>query len=418
MWRKRMPQFSLAAWLLIASMTYADGVVLNGTSPRSIGRGGTDIAHADTAGILLDNPAGAVNIQGDRLFEVGVNMMFTDFGYADPLRYGNSSEFTPLPEVGFIRKSTNGNWAYGLGVFAPAGFSERYSLEGPVPFVGPQKYMSFGSLGKILPALAYRVNDKLSVGGTLGVAISHDELEGPYTLQGPGVFRGTPTLLDLQATGAALCWSLGMQYKMSDATSLGLTYQSESRLQCNGPTTVTVPGMGTSGYDTQLDITWPQSVGVGLRHEICPHRIFSVDVIWYNWANAFDELSIALTDPTTPGFPPIVESFPLRWRDTVSTRLGYEWTLDNGHVVRCGYVYHRNPIPNGTLTPFIQATVEHSFSLGYGLNWRGWDLDLGYMLGFAPDRYVAVSDLAGNEFGQSTQSAKVHCAAFSFTKRY
>ncbi len=413
-----MPLYVLGAWLALMSITFADGVILNGSTARSIGRGGTDIAHADTVGILLDNPAGAANIENDKLFEAGVNMMFTDFGYSDPLRRGTSSEFTPLPAVGFIRKSADGRWAYGLGAFAPAGFLENYNLAGPFPFAGPQHYKSIGTLGKILPALAYRVNDGFTVGATLGVAVSHDELEGPYTLQGPGMFRGTPTLLDLQATGAALCWSLGAQYKLTDATSLGLTYQSESRFRASGVTNVAVPGLGASTYDTELDMTWPQSVGMGIRHEFCPHRIFSIDVIWYGWSSAFDEIGITLTNPNTPGFPPIVEQLPLRWRDNVSTRLGYEWILDNGHTVRCGYVYHSDPIPNGTLTPFIQGTFEHSFSLGYGISWKRWDLDLAYMFAFGPDKHVGVSDLVGNEFGNSTQRAQAHCAAFSFIRRF
>jgi long-subunit fatty acid transport protein len=117
--REWMPQYILGAWLAVSSVCFADGVILNGTSARSIGRGGTNIASADTAGLILDNPAGAVNIDSEKLFEVGANLMFTDFSYADPLRSGRSSEFTPLPEVGFIRKTADGNWAYGLGVFAP-----------------------------------------------------------------------------------------------------------------------------------------------------------------------------------------------------------------------------------------------------------------------------------------------------------
>ena len=406
----------LVSWLALAGIGFADGVILDGATPRSIGRGGTDIAHADTVGLLLDNPAGAVNIESDNMFEAGMNLMFTEFGYADPASRGVSSQFIPLPALGFIKKSEDGQWAYGLGVFVPAGFEENYQLDGPAPFAGPQHFRSFGSLAKVLPGFAYRVNDELSVGATLGLGVSHEELEGPYILQGPGMFRGVPTLLDLHATGVALCWSAGMQYKLTDATTLGLTYQSESRFQADGATSVTIPGVGTSTYETGMDITWPQSVGLGIRHELCPHRIVSCDVIWYNYGSAFDEIGLTLTNPTSPGFPPIVEHFPLRWSDTLSTRLGYERVLDNGNVVRCGYVYHESPVPSGTLTPFIQATLEHAFSLGYGCKWRSWNLDFAYMYSFGPDRHVGVSDLAGNEFGQSTQRGKTHCAGFSLMK--
>jgi long-chain fatty acid transport protein len=414
----RMPQCVLGAWLALTSVGFADGVILNGTSPRSIGRGGTNIAEADTAGVILDNPAGIVNIDSDRLFEVGSNFMFAQFSYSDPLRSGSSSEFAPLPEGGFIRKSADGQWAFGIGAFAPAGFLENYNLSGPFPFLGPQHYHSIGTLGKVLPSLAYRLTDNLTVGTTLGVAVSHDEFAGPYTLQAPGMFRGVPTLIDLKATGASLCWSLGLQYKLTDVTTLGLTYQSESRFEATGTTNVVVPGLGASTYDSELDITWPRSLGLGVRHELTPNHIFSADVIWFNWANAFDALGITLTNPTTPGFPPIVEQLPLNWTDSVSARFGYEWVVRKGNVLRFGYVYNQDPIPDGTLTPFIQATLQHTFSIGYGTSWRSWDFDFGYMVGVGPQHYVATSELIGGEFNQSTHNGQVHCAAFSVIKRY
>jgi long-subunit fatty acid transport protein len=179
-----------------------------------------------------------------------------------------------------------------------------------------------------------------------------------------------------------------------------------------------VPGLGTCRYDTAFDIIFPQSVGAGIRHELCPHRIVSVDVVWYNWANAFNNMDITLTNPSVGYFPSIVEQLPLNWRDSVSTKFGFEQVLSNGHVARCGYIYNNNPVPNGTLSPYIQATLEHSMTLGYGLNVKGWDLDFSYMYCFTGDRHVDTSELAGGDFSNSIQRAQCHSGAFSFSKKY
>ncbi len=417
--KRCLPLVGVVMLALTTSAALADGVMLNGVSPRSIGRGGTNIAHADNGAILYDNPAAAVNIKGSTLIDIGVDMLINDFHYAGTLgRADEAGNLFPLPQISMIKKSRDGRMAYGLGLFVPAGFSETYDMQGPAVLGGQQRYKSIGSLAKILPTLAYKLNDRLALGATLGVAISHEELEGPYTVQGPGPFKGTKTLFDLQATGAALCWSLGMQYELSDHTTLGLTYQSQSSFRAAGNTVIAVPGYPHVRYDSTLHITWPRSLGVGIRHELCPSRVISTDVIWYNWSNAFDSLGMVLNNPSPQIFPAMLEEFPLRWRDSVSLRLGYEQSLGCDRVVRCGYVYHRNPIPDGTLTPYIQSILQHSFSAGYGWKYRDWNIDLAYMFAFGPNRRVGTSDLVGGDYSNSFHRAQIHDISFSFIRQF
>jgi len=413
-------QFGLCVLLSAVSATaLADGVHMNGVSPRAIGRGGTNIAHADNGAVFFDNPAAAVNVPGCGLFDVGGNLLLMDMRYSDsdnPTSY--DFNITPLPSFGLVQKTDDGRFAYGLGIYAPAGFSQMHHLDGQPPFGGEQTYKSFAALTKILPGAAFKVNDQLSVGGTFGMAISHAELEGPYTLQNAGILSGLPTLVDLQATGVTPVFSLGLQYELTEATTFGMTYQSESRFQLEGNSLVTVPVIGSARYDTHLDMTWPESLGFGLRHELCPHRILSADLVWFNWSAAFDELGVSLSDADRLIFPDINEQLPLQWRDTLSMKLGYERILQNGHTARCGYVYHRNPIPADTLTPYIQAILEHAFSVGYGLQVWGWELDASYMFLFSPEVNVGQSGLLGGDFDDSTHRAYVHALGLSVIRRF
>jgi long-chain fatty acid transport protein len=411
---------SLAALLVFVGSALGDGVMLDGVSPRSISRGGTNIAFADNGAILFDNPAGAVNIDGNGLLDIGANLMIGDFRYSDTFRSATETSVTPLPQIALIRKSADGDWAYGLGLYVPAGFSETYDMQGPPALPVPTRYKSFGALMKILPGVAYRVNDRLSIGATAGVGVSHVELEGPYFLQGPNGYQGLPTLLDLQSTGATFVWSFGLQYALTDATTIGATYQSESRLQLHGPTRIDSPYLQVSplAFDSQVNMTWPQSVGIGVKHDLCACRTVSADVLWTNWSAAFDDIGIRLRHQTIPQFPTLIEELPLRWRDTVSVRLGYERHFDEERTLRLGYVYHQNPIPAGTLTPYIQGIMEHGFSIGYGWMWRGWNIDTAYMFSCGPTQHVGTSDLVGNDFGQSTQIAQTHCFGLNFIRKF
>lgn len=403
----------------LGQASLADGVILNGVSAQTIGRGGTNIAHTDNGSILHDNPAAMTMMETESLFAVGGTVLITDFDYTDPANPPQSqARGYPLAEFSMMRRTADGRWAAGFGIFTPAGFGSQYHLQPPAPFTGSQLYKSFGSLMKILPGLAYRPTDRLSIGATLGVGITIVDLEGPYVLQPASGLAGTPTMIDLDADGAALVWSVGMMYELTDATTVGLTYQSESRFRADGKTLAAVPGLGEAFYDTTVDITWPRSVGLGVRHELCKHRIISTDVIWFDWSRAFDSFGLHMRDPNNGLFPEFTDQFPLDWRDTVSIRVGFEQRFCCNRTLRLGYVYHRVPIPASTVTPYIPASLEHGFSLGYGFLLGGWEANLAYMYTFGPQVSVGTSGFVGGDFDQSRQLAQTHAISVSLQQRF
>jgi long-subunit fatty acid transport protein len=406
----------------------ADGLIRDGVGARAVGRGGTNLAFADNGQVLLDNPAGMSNVAGNGLAEAGFDILFTDLQYGDADNGGRyvGSDDNPFPmgQVSYIRNSADGVWAFGLGVFSVAGFSTGYDLPGPAPLVGTQHYKSIGAFGKVLPGISARLTENLTAGATFGLGVTHAELESPYFLQAPGPFQGTPMYLDLQATGVAPCWSFGVQYQLSEQTTLGASYVSETNLNMDGNTLVDVPGLGRARFDTALHVMWPQSVGVGLRHCFCPHRTLACDVLWIDWSRAFDQFDVRFTNPDNPVFAAVVgnvlpETFPLDWRDTMSVRLGYEYRPNDEHVWRLGYTYHRNPIPTTTLTPWIQGILEHAFSLGHGWNFGPCtSLDLAYQYSFGPEQFVGASDWVGGDFSNSRQYAQYHFLLLSLQQRF
>jgi long-chain fatty acid transport protein len=421
-------------WLLIWSVVVqgpanvlADGVIRDGLGAISSGRGGTNIAHSDNGEILLDNPAAMVNIEGTHLSELSADVLFCDLHYSDP-QNNTDAVFKPFPlaQLSYIKKSTDGQWAYGLGVFAPAGFGAEFDLAGPPPIGGTHRYKSLGALVKFLPGVACRLTDRLSVGGTLGVGVSHAELEGPFFLQ-TGALRGAPTLLDLQGTGAAVTWSLGMQHELSDKTTWGVTYTSETCFRLNGSVVADVYGLGPGPergrFDAQTNIVWPRSVGLGVKHDLCKHRRLSADVVWYNWSRAFDSIDMRLTNSDNPLFnavlgPTIRESFPLDWRDSVSVRLGFEQMLTPCSVFRAGYAYHENQIPSSTVTTFIPAILEHAVSIGYGRRSGQYSLDLAYQYSVGRDSTVTTSSIVGGDFDSSKVEAQAHWVFVSLSRQF
>ncbi|HEY2828169.1 MAG TPA: outer membrane protein transport protein [Pirellulales bacterium] len=405
--------------MALARVAWSDGVMMDEISPRALSRGGTNQGFADNGCVIFDNPGAMVNINGCDMIDIGADGLLVSGWYSDPQnRLDTGTTFTPLPQIAMIRKSADGDWAYGLGVFTPAGFADRFHAIGPDG--APHVYNSFGALLKILPAVSYRLTDRLSVGATLGVGVCYAQLNGPYFLQGP-TLPGPLTILHTHNEGADLVWSTGLQYQLTDNTVFGATYQSASPFSLQGNTSVDVlaPPLGSVRYDSTLHMEWPQSVALGIRHDLCPHRRVGVDVIWYDWQRAFDSFTLDLHNPNNGAFPPqITDRLPLNWRDSVSLHVGYEQDLSSGMTFRMGYIFNPNPIPDSTLTPYIQAFMEQGATVGVGCKCYGWDVDLGYVHEWGPTQHVGTSALVGGDFSNSDQRAAVDAILLGFIKTY
>ncbi len=310
----------------------------------------------------------------------------------------------------------------GFGAFAPAGFSSDYDLQGPAALPGVHNYMGFGALIRILPGISARLTEDLTVGATIGGAVSHVELEGPYFLNS-GLLRGTPTQLDLQATGGAFSWSCGLQYKLSEQTTVGVRYQGENSFESDGKANIGIPGLGSSIYDVEVALTWARSAGIGLMHQLNRCSRIGIDIEWEDWSSAYDNARLTFTNPSNPVFlgvagPRVVEIFPLQWKDALIVSAGYERDLGRDRTVRFGYRYQDNPMPSAATSTYIQTTLEHHFALGGGWKHRGWECDLAYQYAFAPNVFTGTSIYPGGDFSNANIRTQTHMLFFSAMRRF
>ncbi len=412
---------TLGCWLgLLIQPAWADGIERDGIGAIPIGRGGNNVASFDNGVIIYDNPAGMANVQGQGLVEVGADGLFTDLHYSNPLNDHASSRQTPwaLPFFSFIQRSEDGRFAYGIGLFAPAGFGTDWKINSPL--VGLQRYKSIGAQIDILPALAYHITDRLSIGGTIGPGITYAQLTGPFVVQ-TGALQGTPTLINLHAAGVTAAWSVGLQYLLGERTTLGLSYIAQTRYNLHGDADVEVkqiaflPVSVYSRFNADVDVTFPRSLSGGIVHAFGEQmqHLAMLQLMWFDWSDAFNNIGLRLTNSSNPlvpllAGPSIQDRFPLNWYDTISVRLGYEYHLDPTQVLRCGFIYHPNPVPNQTLTPYIPATLRYAVSAGYSKQWNNWGFNIAYQYTFGAEQSVDQSALVGGDFNNSSVGAQAH----------
>jgi long-subunit fatty acid transport protein len=414
-----------AAIFQCAAIARGDGLIRDGVGPISTGRGGTNQGFADNSVIIMDNPAGMVNVAGCGLGELGVDTAITVAEYSDSFGNDVNSKVRPLPSavLGIVKKSCDGRWAVGLGVFSPAGFGASYGvLDNPV--TGPSLTRSLGAMGKLLPAIAYKPTERLALGLSVGVGFSYASFDGPFYLQS-GALAGVPAVLDVEGTGVAPCGAVGLQYQLTPSTVVGATYTEQTNFWLHGGTNATLlPGfLVESHFNSKVHLKWPRSVAVGIKHDLCAHRRIAADVIWFDWAHAFGQVDLVLYDPSNPAIPailagvgeslPVHQGFPLRWTNTVSLRLGYETDFSDLDTLRCGYVYHSSPSPDSTLNPYFDGVLQHAFSLGYSRKMGGAIFNAAYQYNFGPQRHVDTSAFIGGLFDDTDFSAQAHFAMLS-----
>ncbi len=421
----------LLAWFCCCSAVAIRADGRDGLGPIPTGRGGVNQAFSDNAEMILDNPASMVNVvEGRGLIELGVATGISTGDYTDS--FGNDVNAKVRPEpgpvLGITKKTPDGQWAFGIGLFAPNSFGASYGeLENPI--FGPSLMRSKGTLVKLQPAMAYRATDRLALGLSVGVGLSYASFDGPQFLQS-GPLAGMPVLLDAEGTGVAPIGAVGMQYQLTDDTRIGATYTAQSNFWLRGATNATFfdGSFVESRFHSKIHLRWPRNVACGIKHDLCPHRRIAADVVWTDWSAAYRNVNLVMYDPSNPaiqsllaaagGSLPVKQDLPLRWTDTVTFRLGYETDLDDHHVLRCGYDYQPNPSPNATFNPYFGGGLQHVFSMGFSRKLRHTILNAAYQYAFGPTRHVGTSALVGGQFDNSTHQADAHYATMSLSIPY
>lgn len=208
-----------------------------GFGAESVAMGGADIAVARDTSAMNTNPAGISRIPGSALD--GNAAVAYPLSVAHRDRFGNdlevSNRLAYLGGGGYTRRLGDGPWTLGIGFFAQGGAGNVYKNV-TTPFGTSDELSSLFRIAKITPTVAYRVDEKLSLGVSLQVVYTdicqkvfpETSYFDPADPQHP--FFGT----DVEMNGFGFGVKLGVLYKVSDRLSLGAAYTSKIDLPLDG----------------------------------------------------------------------------------------------------------------------------------------------------------------------------------------
>jgi long-chain fatty acid transport protein len=391
-----MRKVILASALLSAvGISFAtNGDNLIGVSPASRGMGGIGVGMpVGPTDSIFRNPAWMTYYKGFNLSFGGI-LFFpevkakTNFNLRTgvpaptPASATSESKMFVVPEVGIVHQ-INDKLTFGIGAFGVSGMGVDYRNKDPL-LNNANTNLQFM---RIIPTLAYKVNDAISVSGAVHLAYgSLDMGAGQSQTHGIGA-------------------QLGVAYNRGDFVYAGLTYQS--------PVNMTYKRVLDTNNDNvfeDLKLTQPQELAFGVGVKPMDNLKVGMDLRWINWKNA-------------KGYK------EFQWNDQWVIGLGGEFKPTQKLALRAGYNYGKSPIRGGAKNPLnannipnfadpfsdfriavlnligFPAITEHHITLGLGYEFtKNFGIDLAYKHAF--NKKVSATDNMNLGLSMEAQNAQ------------
>jgi long-chain fatty acid transport protein len=351
-----------------------NGLNLIGFGAESVGMGGADIAVARDATALNTNPAGLTQLRATAFDNYIAAAYAIDVAHAD--RFGNdrgvTNDIIGLGGFGFAKPLGSSGITVGIGAFAQGGAGNVYKNLN-TPFGGQGELSGLIAIGRMIPGIAWRVDDKLSIG--LGVAVTYARAK-QHVFPGVSVFDpanpsqsffGTITK-DLQTTrfGARA----GVRYEITPSVALAAVYSPKTALPLKdgySDVNLSALGLGVVRYrDMRVEgLALPQEVGVGAAWHATPSTLLSLELTWLDWSGALKSQTITASNPESASAPAVIrQTLDLNWRDQYVIALGAAQDIDDRLTLYGGFNYARNPVPAPATSPLLAPTGERHATAG------------------------------------------------------
>lgn len=345
---------------IMANPVYAGGLYLTelGT-PISIGTAGVgNVTNTIGADSVFTNPAGMTGIKGDQFVGgsqvVLPTMRFdSDSGSTAGGSDGGNAGFVSAIPSAFYVKSLEDDWRIGISLTAQLGGGLDYGKD----FVG--RYSATKSVLSgygISPAVAYRVNDKFSVGA--GLSFIYTDLDLDVAINRPGPMASDGYAVFDELTDWSYQGYLGLTYQATDRLTLGAVYRSETDADLEGDLHFKNVLPGTMTGEGAIDYTYPQMIRVGVKYKLTRDTLLMADFDWEEWSE-FGETRIGINNN-------VVGTFDRNWDDTWHIGVAVAHTLSERQKISVGVSYDSSPVSDQYRTADLPADEQVRLSASYG----------------------------------------------------
>jgi len=390
--QRAVAALAMCAGALAAGQAGAGGLWIyeNGTADVGLATAGYG-ARAQDASTVLTNPAGMTRLEGTQTLVGG------QAAYADIKISLNPTANTPTGGDGgnpigwfpggsaFLTYSMSHDLKFGIGVAGMIG--------GDVQYDNSWAGRYYGTTGKVvgmslLPSVAFRVNDKLSLGASVNAMYGDMKTEVAVNNIAPTFGDGQLKLKDSKWGWGA---NLGLLYEPAPGTRFGLTWNSQVKLDfaASAEFTGIAPGLNTVlanrgllNANVDLGIKVPQGVMGSFYHEMNSRWALLGGVGWQQWSKFGQvEVGVDSNDPRSL-------TTELNFKDTWHVALGAQHKLDAAWLLNFGAAYDSRFQDDNNVSPMLPTNTAWRFGIG-GQKQESksfsWGLAAEYVYGGSPD---------------------------------
>ncbi len=391
-------------------------------SAQASGMGGVYIASPDHAlDALAANPAGLTVLTAPTA-SLGLTGIFAQGSFSNSVNRNSPLRDAPgvAPDAAFGTPVGHSRFSVGVGVLpellsvsnwnyvdAPGAAGASYGL---------QQQKSAIVAVRAAAAGAWAVNDRLSLGVSLGAVYNQNTLDSPYIFQSNPVLAGLKTLLDLHTAGVGWSAGAGVLARPFRRVSVNGAWKSHTMIESSGRASGNLSqqfvALGLSAppafqYSARVRNVLPRSVLAGLAWNPSARWLFAAQADRVDWGSAFQSLPVFLTQGTNGAVNSLLHStslndrIPLLWKNQYTFRGGVERRLAESVTVRGGFAHANNPVPASTLSPLTAAIMVNRLSAGLTYRTGRWRFDFAYAASPPAKETVRQSALLSGEYNNS-----------------
>lgn len=384
---KKMTLRTVPAMLLLAFSGVASAAAFQLWEQNASGLGNAyagSAAVADNASTIFFNPAGMTQTPGLQLSAgvvgVGAYYEFRNSGSTTTGGDGgNAGGWAAVPNGYFSAQVTN-DLFLGFGVSVPFGLATEYNDSS---WIGRnQSLKSEIKTVNYNPSVAYRVNDKVS----LGFGINYQTINAEMTNMTPaGLYR-------VKGDDSTWGWNAGALFTLSPAMRVGVSYRSTMDYTLEGTRSV-----GGVSRAATADVKLPDTFILSVWQQVSDRWEAMGDLSYTNWST-LDKMNIRSSAGTD------VENFG--YKDSWRFAWGAAYKATDAVKLKFGIAYDRTPVTSSDRSARVPDNDRVWFSLGGQWNaGKFGKFDLGYSYLYVKDTSINQSKLGTTLRGQYDDSA-------------
>lgn len=424
-----------------------NGMNLEGYGPIATGMGGASMAYDNGTAAMMNNPAtlGMMDDGSNRL-DVALGNLGPNVNAKAPAAMGGANASSGgtsymMPAVGWSKR--NGQLTYGFGMFSQGGMGTEYSSSTFMGAGSGQDARSELGVGRLMLPVAYNVDSKLTVGGSIDYVWGGLDLKMPMAAGDPSCAAGvqTGTFSDFicpnsqvlgnatvsanlgtqlggaiaagydtvainfsdssdftqKAHGDGFGAKIGLTYKASPQVTIGATYHTKTSMgDWSGNADMVMYDAGNDGTVSGLPVNtvpgkikvknfqWPATIAAGVAYTPTDKWLIAADVKILQWSDVMKDFNMTFTT-TAMGANDSAEITMFQdWKDQTVFNLGAAYMATDELTVRFGANISSNPIPDNYVHPLFPAIVENHYTAGLGYAIDN-DSDVNFSVTVAPE---------------------------------